>query len=150
MIKPVLHRLKINVGRIRFFGYFLQALKFERFICPCLIWTMWRWRTDIRTWADVGESTRDVGEMTVGETTRWRNDRNSLKVHTSGPQVTKSDHGWIQVTTDGPQVTKDGPQVITDGPEWPRMDHGWTTRDHRWTMNDYELQRLVSERKSGC
>ena len=39
------------------------------------IWTTRRWRTDIRTWTSVGESTRDVGELTVGETTRWRNDR---------------------------------------------------------------------------
>ncbi len=30
---------------------------------------------------DVGETTRDVGEMTVGETTCWRNDRNSEASH---------------------------------------------------------------------
>ena len=35
-----------------------------------------RRRTDI---LDVGESTLDVGEQTVGETTRRRNDRNSVK-----------------------------------------------------------------------
>ena len=34
-----------------------------------------RRRTDI---LDVGESTLDVGEQTVGETTRRRNDRNSI------------------------------------------------------------------------
>ena len=35
-----------------------------------------RRRTDI---LDVGESTVGVGELTVGETTRRRNDRNSMK-----------------------------------------------------------------------
>ena len=42
-----------------------------------------RRRTDI--W-DVGESTLTVGEQTVGETTRRRNDRNSF---TAGPSSDK-------------------------------------------------------------
>ena len=41
-----------------------------------IVWCLRRRRTDI---LDVGESTLDVGEQTVGETTRRRNHRNSLE-----------------------------------------------------------------------
>jgi hypothetical protein len=44
MIKPVLDRLKINVGRIHYFGYFLQTL--------------------IDLYIHVSYEPRDVGELT--------------------------------------------------------------------------------------
>ena len=36
---------------------------------------------------DVGESTLDVGELTVGETTRRQNDRNSSRLHALAQKI---------------------------------------------------------------
>ena len=48
------------------------CFEFSGLFSKAEIQSLRRRRTDI---SDVGESTRDVGELTVGETTRRRNDR---------------------------------------------------------------------------
>ena len=60
-----------------------------------------RWRTDIldvgESTLDVGESTLDVGELTVGETTRRRNDRK----YNEDPAITNIFFGTVTLRYGG-------------------------------------------------
>ena len=61
---------------------------------------MSRWRPDITTWANVGGLTRDVCKLTVGETSRWRNDRFVPTLH------------WQQVRFDSKFILHKKPVLV--------------------------------------
>ena len=62
------------------FKFLLVVCKYNSDILHKVFWTLANWHISVgELTLDVGETTSYVGELDVGEMTRWRNDRYSLK-----------------------------------------------------------------------
>ena len=77
--KPVpidTYKLK-NIGKVMMLISWYTGIRLSANISYDLLKTLANWH---KMWhKNVGESTQVVGELTVGEMTRWRNDRNSCQ-----------------------------------------------------------------------